>query len=1183
MRKVSFALSVSMLLVAVLPPVAAGDIQMPSGDDLAAVANSNRDLGQADPRNTSALSTDGLVAWYPFENGLEDATGNGNDGVVQPSSGSIDYHPGQVGSAAVFNHNSDHFMRVLSAQLDFLDRGDQDWTITLWLKQTELASGGIWDKHKAYGSGFESLFNNAESLSYWWEDDGTPGGDQGGVDVPVPSNRWLAVAYVLRAGTLELYIDGQLEDSTPTNPAADWDDPLPHFDLGASRGRAFSGLLDEVRIWNRALSENEISTLAQKATTCVDSIAPTRRQFGAGGGSASFSIEAPDDCAWSVQTDEPWIELLGDAAGQGAVAVTYLVQPNPLVRGRVGYLRVAGKEQMVWQSGTGIVADTASLGGIVRRRDTGQPLGGAQVSLGALQTSSETGTGRYAFDAVPAGDYQLAASLAGYESLTVPVTLAPLSSAARDLALQPEGTAVVPAVYALSSRYDKQVFFLEGAAHAVDFTAHVDWAGQTPSRVRWLDDQGTLAETSTTTTTATESIDIGASLSACEQLRAQAVTSAGATSAPAAANLAVMSNPFHPVSMIRRDNGDSHVYQPGFSVEDWDFFAGGSLSPAIGVPDGVPLFGGKEIKIEFKPALKAELASDGTGYVRLNRPSLLELEEKWGCKDNAKKIMALLKDAIKKGKVDRRRLPKQYIAGLDFELFPYLRIDNRFDADACRWDYLDGSHLGLVSALTLKKTQQMVTPVGPVPVPWYVKASLTLGTQAELAVLGLDGDGDWELASDLTGEVSAKAAIGAGVDAVAAVEGWLSGGFRQGFRFQRDVSPLVAEVTLGGGVSVYALIFSYDLFDLEWSCDLLTGDCTGPGLGGAAALAEQAAAPRLIAREYLLAPNAGAFPGGVDVQRQARPPAIDSDALDEGPLVETAIAAVQEAVFPLSQSALSAAGDVLHAAWLFDDPARSAVNRTVAVFSRWQGDAFAPFAPIADDGTADFHPRLLAFADGAGAAVWEDVATALADDATPEQMAAALEISAAHYNPLTASWQHTRLTDNDALDRSPRLAGSADDLWVVWIANAADDLRGSATAPNLLRARHWDGVDWGPAQTLASVPHGIVNLELAYDGVDGVLVLSVDTDGDGETVADHELFAVHLTGAVWGALEQLTDDDIADDSPHLTPAAHGPRRLVWLRGDALVEAPVADPADQTVIYADAYSTNLAAFSTGRGR
>ena len=80
---------------------------------------------------------------------------------------------------------------------------------------------------------------------------------------------WHHVAGVFDGGTLKIYVDGVLQDTTPyTDSIADENDPLR---IGANSGalnRYWNGLIDEVSVWSRALSQEEIEQLQTQPIPC---------------------------------------------------------------------------------------------------------------------------------------------------------------------------------------------------------------------------------------------------------------------------------------------------------------------------------------------------------------------------------------------------------------------------------------------------------------------------------------------------------------------------------------------------------------------------------------------------------------------------------------------------------------------------------------------------------------------------------------------------------------------------------------------------------------------------------------------------------------------------------------------------------------------------------------------------
>ena len=138
-------------------------------------------------------------------------------------------------------------------------------TITAWIKPDDLSSeGAILAKRN---------FNGGERTNYmiWIKPNGTIGfqfnynnsirGDLTGSSA-VPLNQWSHVAITYDRSTIDSYIDGQLDQSVSET------DPMTPNDNMVSIGRViresnsnfaeFDGLISEVSLWSRALTQSEI-------------------------------------------------------------------------------------------------------------------------------------------------------------------------------------------------------------------------------------------------------------------------------------------------------------------------------------------------------------------------------------------------------------------------------------------------------------------------------------------------------------------------------------------------------------------------------------------------------------------------------------------------------------------------------------------------------------------------------------------------------------------------------------------------------------------------------------------------------------------------------------------------------------------------------------------------------------
>ena len=95
---------------------------------------------------------------------------------------------------------------------------------------------------------------------YHFNSNGGPG--SAGQDVII--DQWMHMAYTYDGARFRIFIDGVLKNDVPYNLQTPNDAPLLIGDvaLGCPAGNSWVGLIDEVRMYNRVLTDSEISTLA---------------------------------------------------------------------------------------------------------------------------------------------------------------------------------------------------------------------------------------------------------------------------------------------------------------------------------------------------------------------------------------------------------------------------------------------------------------------------------------------------------------------------------------------------------------------------------------------------------------------------------------------------------------------------------------------------------------------------------------------------------------------------------------------------------------------------------------------------------------------------------------------------------------------------------------------------------
>ncbi|MMZ62745.1 Laminin G domain protein [compost metagenome] len=129
-------------------------------------------------------------------------------------------------------------------------------------------SGGAWQRIFDFGSGltqhmFLTPSQHNGKLQFTIHDEGR---DQSLIaDQALPANQWVHVTVTLQGDTGKLYVDGQLVASSSEITFNPKQLRVTEAYLGKSRYQAdpyFKGSLDQVKVYNKALTEKEIKAQA---------------------------------------------------------------------------------------------------------------------------------------------------------------------------------------------------------------------------------------------------------------------------------------------------------------------------------------------------------------------------------------------------------------------------------------------------------------------------------------------------------------------------------------------------------------------------------------------------------------------------------------------------------------------------------------------------------------------------------------------------------------------------------------------------------------------------------------------------------------------------------------------------------------------------------------------------------
>ena len=205
----------------------------------------------------------GLVGWWTFDGATCGATycvdkSVSGDTVTSTSANMPKKSTGKIGQGLNFNGAS-----------NYVTAGDKDeligtnYTYTFWLKPKDItATQNVLSKiNGTFTNGIALLLQSPGVLAVY-ADTGTS--DCSTPDNTLTTNRWSFATVIVNSTGCYVYVNGVLKDTGTATATTDNDEA---FDIGyrsTNLDRYFNGSIDDVRIYNRALSAQEIKQLYQQ-------------------------------------------------------------------------------------------------------------------------------------------------------------------------------------------------------------------------------------------------------------------------------------------------------------------------------------------------------------------------------------------------------------------------------------------------------------------------------------------------------------------------------------------------------------------------------------------------------------------------------------------------------------------------------------------------------------------------------------------------------------------------------------------------------------------------------------------------------------------------------------------------------------------------------------------------------
>lgn len=255
--KVSLDDKTVILSVSELSPAIEYNLTIKKIEDQAAVANAASNLTAA---FQYVENPSGLIAFWPMDEGegetIQDVSGNDNRGIFKNG---VAWGDGKTANGLHFD-GTDDFVQLQASES--LDINNNAVTLTAWVK-LEILPG---DLPGAFGPIYDSesdcyvLYEDRGNKELRFKVSTTSGAERPGIkEQELTLNEWLYIVGVYDGERAMIYLNGVLMDEHTGLSGNVKSGQIAK--LGESMNSFFRGSIDNIQVYNRALSENEINVL----------------------------------------------------------------------------------------------------------------------------------------------------------------------------------------------------------------------------------------------------------------------------------------------------------------------------------------------------------------------------------------------------------------------------------------------------------------------------------------------------------------------------------------------------------------------------------------------------------------------------------------------------------------------------------------------------------------------------------------------------------------------------------------------------------------------------------------------------------------------------------------------------------------------------------------------------------
>ena len=214
---------------------------------------------QVELTTLSPIPAAGLTGWWPFNGNANDESGNGRNGVIAGAIATADRF--DITQAAYsFNGTSDQIAVAHVPAFNFAS--SNIFSVSYWFKAQSLSGSFpsvILEKQSGLGNnqiGWNSLIEPNFKVNFYVHNGvgGLTACDYGSVQ----TNQWYHVVQVWNNGTASIYLNGTLAGTNSFSDVVGDNSESLLMGMNDFGAPGFNGLIDDVAIWNRALTTDEV-------------------------------------------------------------------------------------------------------------------------------------------------------------------------------------------------------------------------------------------------------------------------------------------------------------------------------------------------------------------------------------------------------------------------------------------------------------------------------------------------------------------------------------------------------------------------------------------------------------------------------------------------------------------------------------------------------------------------------------------------------------------------------------------------------------------------------------------------------------------------------------------------------------------------------------------------------------